>query len=156
MTEYIEPAQATAVIERLGLHIRDRGLLYSALARPSASMFGVEAYETIELKAAALISSLGQNHPLFDGNKRLSLYLTFAFLQINGYRVTFTDDEAFDLVIAVAQSRSELEEIAAEFTAHMETTGLDQSFAVGARRVRLSAPCASSSASSSTRSPSGS
>ncbi len=120
MIEYIEPEQAIAVVERLGVHIRDRGLLFSALARPSASMFGTDAYETIELKAAALFSSLAQNHPLFDGNKRLSLYLTFAFLRINGCRLTFTNDEAFDLVLAVAQSRLELEEIAAALAAHIE------------------------------------
>lgn len=113
MIEYLEPEQALAVVERLGLHVRDEGLLFSALARPSAAMFGQEAYATLELKAAALFSSLAQNHPLFDGNKRLSLYLTFAFLQLNGRCVTLTQDAAFDLVLGVAQSRLSLDEIAA-------------------------------------------
>lgn len=112
MTEHIEPEQALAVIHRLGLHVRDQGLLFSALARPAAGMFGQDAYPSLELKAAALISSLAQNHPLVDGNKRLSLYLTFAFLRLNGRRVTFTNDEAFDVVLAVAQSRIDLEAIA--------------------------------------------
>jgi len=81
-----------------------------------------EAYPSIELKAAALFSSLAlaQNHALFDGNKRLSLYLTFAFLRINGVRVTFTDDEAFGLVLAVAQNRLDLDEIAAALGEHSE------------------------------------
>ncbi|WP_460783096.1 type II toxin-antitoxin system death-on-curing family toxin [Microbacterium tumbae] len=118
MTEYIEPEQALAVVEHLGLQVRDRGLLFSALARPSASMFGIDAYETIDLKAAALVSSLAQNHPLFDGNKRLSLYLSFAFLRINGIVPTFTNDDAFDLVVAAAQSRLALEEIAERFRTH--------------------------------------
>lgn len=118
MTEYIEPEQAMAVVARLGLHVRDEGLLFSALARPSASMFGVDAYPTLEMKAAALISSLAQNHPPFDGNKRLSLYLTFAFLRINDVTTTFTNDEAFDLVLAVAQSRLDLDEIAEAFRSH--------------------------------------
>lgn len=119
MTEYIEPEQAIAVIERLGLHARDQGLLFSALARPAAGMFGEDAYPTIELKAAALFSSLAQNHPLFDGNKRLSLYLTFAFLRINGHTVTFTNDEAFDLVLRVAQSKVGLDELAEIIAAHL-------------------------------------
>ncbi|WP_102193500.1 type II toxin-antitoxin system death-on-curing family toxin [Microbacterium aurantiacum] len=119
MIEYIEPEQALAVIEKLGLRVRDRGLLFSALARPSASMFGVDAYPTLEEKAAALISSLGQNHPLFDGNKRLSLYLTFAFIRLNGFELTFTNEEAFDLVLGVAQSRLELEEIAEVIRVHI-------------------------------------
>lgn len=116
--DHIEAEQAQAVIERLGFHVRDHGLLLSALARPSASMFGEDAYATLELKAAALFSSLAQNHPLFDGNKRLSLTLVFALLRINGVRVTFSNDEAFDLVLAVAQSRLTLDEIAAEIAAH--------------------------------------
>lgn len=119
MTEYIGPEQALAVIDKLGLHVRDQGLLFSALARPSASMFGVDAYPTFEGKAAALISSLAQNHPLFDGNKRLSLYLSFAFVRLNGFELTFTNDEAFDLVLAVAQSRIDLDEIGEIFRAHI-------------------------------------
>ena len=120
MIEYIEPEQAHAVIRRLGLRLRDAGLLHSALARPAASMFGQDAYPSIELKAAALCSSVAQNHVLVDGNKRLSLYLTFAFLRINGCRVTFTNDEAFDLIMRVAQSHVEIGDVAAEIAAHIE------------------------------------
>lgn len=123
MTEFIGPEQALAVVERLGLQIRDRGLLFSALARPEASMFGEDAYPTLAEKGAALFSSLAQNHPLFDGNKRLSLLLTFAFLRINGFRVTFTNDEAFDLVIAVSQSRLTLAEITDALRAHLTPVG---------------------------------
>lgn len=119
MIEYIEPEQALAVVNKLGLHVRDQGLLFSALARPSASMFGEDAYPELPEKAAALISSLAQNHPLFDGNKRLSLYLTFAFIRINGFGVTFTNEEAFDLVLAVAQNKATLDEIAETFRAHI-------------------------------------
>jgi len=113
MTLFIGVDQAIATIERLGFHLRDHGLLASALARPAASVFGEDAYATLELKAAALFSSLAQNHPLFDGNKRFALILAFAFLGINGRAMAFTNDEAFDLVLAVAQSRFELDEIAA-------------------------------------------
>ncbi|KJQ52865.1 type II toxin-antitoxin system death-on-curing family toxin [Microbacterium sp. SA39] len=117
--EYIEPEQALALITKLGLHVRDEGLLFSALARPPAGMFGVDAYPSFEEKAAALISSLAQNHALFDGNKRISLYLTFIFIELNGFTVTFTNDEAFDLVLAVAQSRMDLTEIAQTIAAHI-------------------------------------
>jgi len=120
VTEYIEPEQAVAVVERLGFHVRDEGLLFSALARPSAGMFGQDAYPTIELKAAALFASVAQNHALVDGNKRLSLYLTFAFLRINGHRVTFSNDEAFDLVLRVAQSAVEIDELAEIIRSHLD------------------------------------
>lgn len=119
MTEYVEPEQALALIAKLGLHVRDEGLLFSALARPSASMFGIDAYPGFADKAAALISSVAQNHALFDGNKRLSLFLTFIFIRLNGYEITFTNAEAFDLVLDVAQSRLDLGEIAAVIAAHI-------------------------------------
>ncbi|MGD9606260.1 MAG: type II toxin-antitoxin system death-on-curing family toxin [Leucobacter sp.] len=118
MTIFVGIEQAIATIERLGFHVRDHGLLASALARPAASMFGEDAYATLDLKAAALFSSLAQNHPLFDGNKRFAMILTFAFLEINGRVMTCTNDEAFDLVLAVAQSRLELDEIAARLAEH--------------------------------------
>ncbi len=82
--------------------VRDHGLLESALARPRATVFGADAYPSIEEKAAALLHSLAGNHALVDGNKRLALAATIAFLGVNGKRLTFSNDEAYDLVIAVA------------------------------------------------------
>ncbi len=120
MTEYIEPEQARAVVAHLGFQVRDEGLLFSALARPEAGMFGQDAYSSLPLKAAALFSSVAQNHTLVDGNKRLSLYLTFAFLRINGHRVTFTNDDAFDLVLGVAQSQISLEDLATIIADHLD------------------------------------
>ena len=86
-------------------------------------MFGEDAYPTLELKAAALFSSLAQNHPLFDGNKRLSWILTLAFLRLNGYRVVMENDDEFDLVLQVAQRQMELGQIAAVLVRHMVAAG---------------------------------
>lgn len=82
--------------------VRDHGLLESALARPRASAFGHDAYGTLEEKAAALLHSLARNHALVDGNKRLALAATVAFLGLNGRQLRLSNDEAYDLVIAVA------------------------------------------------------
>jgi death-on-curing protein len=82
--------------------VRDYGLLESALARPQATAFGEDAYTTIRDKAAALLQSLARNHALIDGNKRLGLAATVAFLGVNGLRLTLTNDEAYDLLVAVA------------------------------------------------------
>jgi death-on-curing protein len=82
--------------------VRDYGLLESALARPQASAFGHDAYPDLEHKAAALLHSLARNHALVDGNKRLALAATLAFIGMNGRRLTLTNDEAYDFVIAVA------------------------------------------------------
>lgn len=82
--------------------VRDHGLLASAAARVQASAFGADAYPTSHEKAAALMHSLARNHPLVDGNKRLALAATFTFLRINGERLRLTEDEAYELTIAVA------------------------------------------------------
>jgi death-on-curing protein len=82
--------------------VRDYGLLESALSRPQASAFGEDAYATIHEKAASLLHSLARNHALVDGNKRLALAATIAFLGINGIRLPLTNDEAYELVIEVA------------------------------------------------------
>jgi death-on-curing protein len=85
--------------------VRDIGLLEAASARPRASAFGADAYPTIPDKAAALLHSLVRNHALVDGNKRLGLASVLAFLGLNGWRLTLTNDEAYDLVIAVATAQ---------------------------------------------------
>ena len=82
--------------------VRDIGLLESALARPQAAAFGADAYPDLDAKAAALLHSLARNHALVDGNKRLALAGTIAFLGVNGRRLTLTNDEAYDLIMAVA------------------------------------------------------
>ncbi|HVT19787.1 MAG TPA: type II toxin-antitoxin system death-on-curing family toxin [Mycobacteriales bacterium] len=82
--------------------VRDVGLLEAAAARPQASAFGADAYLSLHEKAAALLHSIVRNHALVDGNKRLGLAAVIAFYGVNGRRLTMTNDEAYDLVIAVA------------------------------------------------------
>jgi death-on-curing protein len=94
--------------------VRDLGLLESALARPQASAFGSDAYSGLEAKAAALLHSLARNHALVDGNERLALATTIAFYGVNGHRLTLTNDEAYELIMAVASGKLDaVDEIAA-------------------------------------------
>jgi death on curing protein len=83
--------------------VRDVGLLDAAAGRPRARAFGQDAYPTIELKAAALLHSVVSSHPLVDGNKRLGWLACVVTLDLNGRRPDLEDDEAFDLVMAVAE-----------------------------------------------------
>ncbi len=84
------------------VEVRDIGLLEAAVGRPRASAFGEDAYPTLDGKAAALLHSIARNHALVDGNKRLALAAVIAFYGLNGLRLALTNDEAYDLVIAVA------------------------------------------------------
>ena len=85
--------------------VRDYGMLESALARPRATAFGSDAYPGLDAKAAALLHSLTRNHALIDGNKRLALAATIAFYGINGRRLTLTNDEAYELIMNVAEGK---------------------------------------------------
>ena len=101
-------ADAAAGVEVV---VRDLGLLESALGRPRATVFGEDAYADLHSKAAALLHSLARNHALVDGNKRLAWAAAAVFLGINGQRVDATNDEVFDLVLAVASG--ELDDVTA-------------------------------------------
>lgn len=110
--EYLSLEDVLSLAAALGVGpVRDLGLLDSACHRPRSRFMGQEAYPTLSAKAAALMHSLALNHALLDGNKRLALLGTVVFLRINGYRLALTDDEAFDLTLAVAVGQLQAEEI---------------------------------------------
>lgn len=92
--------------------VRDLGLLEMSAARPATEAFGYEPYVTVAEKAAALLVSLTMNHALIDGNKRLALAASFAFCGINcGHRPVMTNDDAYDMVIAVAVGEIDVKEV---------------------------------------------
>lgn len=111
---YLNYAELLHVAERAtgqAPDIRDPGLLEAAVLRPQTSVFGEDAYPTLQGKAAALGHSIARNHALVDGNKRLSLAGLIAFLGVNGRRLTLTNDRAYDLIIAI--STGELNDVPA-------------------------------------------
>jgi len=73
--------------------LRDRAALESALARPRCGY-----YTDLIQEAAALWESLSQNHAFVDGNKRVAVTVTAAFLRVNGYRLEFNDFDAFSFL----------------------------------------------------------
>ncbi|MFF8376907.1 type II toxin-antitoxin system death-on-curing family toxin [Streptomyces sp. NPDC015661] len=87
--------------------VRDAGLLESAVHRPSAAMFGEEAYPDLLDKAAALLQSLAINHPFIDGNKRTAWLSCVTFLAMNGVQLRPDIDAAERLVIAVATGETD-------------------------------------------------
>src|SRR5213592_2865985 len=119
MSSYLEIEDALQVIDRYGFHIRDIGLLASALARPATTVMGTEAYPQLPMKAAALLESVARFRPLIDGNKRTAWTLMVLMLWINGYRHNFSTDEAFDLVVGVAAGKIALERSAKLISTHV-------------------------------------
>ena len=92
--------------------IRDAGLLSSALEQPSATYEGRLLHPTIEDQAAAYLFHLVANHPFVDGNKRVAFAAMDTFLRLNGYRLKLSDEEVYELVVAVARSERSKQEVA--------------------------------------------
>lgn len=116
---YVDMEDALDFCELLGLYIRDEGALASALARPAAVVWGVEAYEGLHLKAAALLDALNRSHPLLDGNKRLSWTMTDVLYRLNGFRLVADPHEVDRFVRAVGgDEHLPLEDVATWLEAH--------------------------------------
>jgi len=118
------PAQFPTLDEALAIHahqiaryggalgVRDRGLLESALAMPAATFAGVYLHPSLPEQAAAYLFHLVKNHPFVDGNKRVGLACSLAFLRLNGIRIRATDDDLVDIVMGVAEGRRSKADVA--------------------------------------------
>jgi death-on-curing protein len=81
--------------------VRDEGLLKSALARPQQLQAFGENPDTIEL-ASAYIAGILRNHPFIDGNKRTGFIVGVLFLEMNGYQLTASEEDATQAVMGLA------------------------------------------------------
>ena len=106
MTVHLDLELLLAIAQEAELPgVRDAGLLEAAAMRPRTSVFGDDAYPTLDEKAAALLESIVRNHPLVDGNKRLGWLATVIFYALNGVDLDAPEDPAYDLVIGIAEGR---------------------------------------------------
>jgi death on curing protein len=117
MTEYLTVEDLLEVARRVvgeSYQVRDAGLLASAVARPQTTVFGQDAYPGIWEKAASLMESLGRNHALIDGNKRLAWTATWLFLGLNGHLLAepLDEDTAEQFVNDVVTGKLEIHQIA--------------------------------------------
>jgi death on curing protein len=104
------------------LEASDYGLLDAAVARPRATVFGVDAYPDLYTKAAALLQSIARNHALVDGNKRTAWAAAWTFLYINGIELAeFDVDDAEQLMNRVAaEGDLPIDYIASKLTSYAE------------------------------------
>ena len=77
--------------------------LMSALAAPRRSAFGTDAFPTLAEKAGALVFSLVQNHPFWDGNKRIASAALRLFLVRNGAALAASDSAIESFTVRIAR-----------------------------------------------------
>ena len=106
--EYLTLDDILAIRDQVAAAYNDRfevmspnGLM-SALAAPRRSAFGAEAFPTLAEKAGALVYALIQNHPFWDGNKRIATRALRLFITRNSARLVADDAtlKAFGIEIA--------------------------------------------------------
>lgn len=114
MIYYLNPADIYTMNEKIVGHkpfVRDRRTLVAACRRPAVEMFGQEAYPTLTQKAAALLHALAHDHPFGDGNKRTATEAVVRFLQENGADLAWTDAEAYQFVLEIAQGKLDVDDV---------------------------------------------
>lgn len=117
MIDYLTLEDVLALVSDLRVGpVRDIGLLDSAVHRPSVTVFGRDAYPDLDAKAAVLLESIVINHALVDGNKRLGWLAVVVFYGLNDLTLEAPDEDAFNLVIALASGTAKYQEAAARLT----------------------------------------
>lgn len=79
------------------------GRLEGAVAAPQLSAFGEDLFPDLPSKAAALCAAIVHAHPFSDGNKRVGLVALDMLLTRNGSTLTATNDEAYAVIMTLAQ-----------------------------------------------------
>lgn len=73
-----------------------------------------DLHRTVLDKAAALCTSLVQNHPFVDGNKRVGHAAMATFLMLNGVEIEATIDEQERLILDLAAGHHSREDVMTE------------------------------------------
>ncbi|HET7579308.1 MAG TPA: type II toxin-antitoxin system death-on-curing family toxin [Bacillales bacterium] len=98
--------------------VKDMNLLDSAVNRPEQSVFGEDAYPTLELKASALFELIARNHAFYNGNKRTAFAALNVFLKKNGWTLRMPLSDAEEFTVDVAQGLFSIDEMASTIKNH--------------------------------------
>lgn len=96
-----------------------RGTLEGCVERLQRILFGVEIYQGIYEKAAALMLCIAAKSPFENGNKRTAIAATLTFLQMNGITVNVGIRESIQFTLMIAKSQTELTEVISWLRAHV-------------------------------------
>jgi death-on-curing protein len=90
----------------------DQGVIESAAAQASATMFGQYLHNDIAEIAAAYLFYLAASQGFCDGNKRTGAALADLFLEMNGYELKCDPEELYEITMQVANKVTDKEGVA--------------------------------------------
>lgn len=98
-----------AIYERYGgdVGVLNDGMLDSALQAPFQTFGGEELIPDTKEKIVRLAFGLIKNHAFRDGNKRIGALVLLTLLELNGYKVNATNAEFADIIMGVAASEKD-------------------------------------------------
>lgn len=110
------------IYERYGgaLGVLNEGMLDSALQAPFQTFGGEELFPDDKEKVIRLAYGLIKNHSFRDGNKRIGALVLLVMLKLNGYRVNATNEEFTDIIMGIAASEKDDEDLKKWVEAHSE------------------------------------
>lgn len=89
--------------------VENRDLIESALARPKHAA----TYENADIirQASTLVFGLIKNHPWTGGNKRTASFLMDEFLFRNGFELTASSKDLYEMSLAIESDKWKVDEI---------------------------------------------
>ena len=102
-----------AIFKRYGgaLGVLNEGMLDSALRSPFQTFGGEELFPDTKDKIIRLAYGLIKNHSFRDGNKRIGALVLLTLLELNGYHVSATNEEFTDIIMGIAASEKDDENL---------------------------------------------
>jgi death-on-curing family protein len=97
------------------------GKLEGILGSVSQTFSEVDLFPTIGASAAAYFVKISTQHPFRDGNKRMSVYFTDIFLQLNGIELKISWQEMYELAKFIVEKKEngETPQLLELFTLHV-------------------------------------
>ena len=102
-----------AIYERYGgsCGVLNEGMLDSALQAPFQTFGGEELFPDTKDKILRLAYGLIKNHSFRDGNKRIGALVLLVLLELNGWHVDATNEEFADIIMGIAASEKDDEDL---------------------------------------------
>lgn len=117
---------------------RSEALADAAVSRPMATFDGSDLFPNEREKAAVLVHAINGSHVFHDGNKRTSLAALVIVLDLNDWRLSCTDDELYDAILAVASTKgsdANADETIRELTSWIRTHSRKKQRGLGPMKV---------------------
>lgn len=78
--------------------------LESVIAIPQKTFNARDLYPSLFEKASCYFYFINKFHPFYNGNKRMSVFVTNIFLMMNNFELTYGDDEMYNLATSITLS----------------------------------------------------